>query len=80
MLKTACDVTRTFFKLYITSMATSHYIPSISFLSAPDEGHLGGNVLHRESNTWNVAYPGGLFSWFQRSCLTATLLVTSCNL
>jgi hypothetical protein len=54
-----------FLKLYITSMATSHYIPSISFLSAPNEGQLGGNVLDRESNTWNVAYPGGLFSWFQ---------------
>jgi len=30
-------------------MATSHYIPSISFLSAPDKGHLGGNALDRES-------------------------------
>jgi hypothetical protein len=29
-------------------MATSHYIPSISLLSAPDDGHLGGNVLDRE--------------------------------
>jgi len=33
----------------MTSMATSHYIASISFLSAPDDGHLGGDVLGRQS-------------------------------
>jgi len=38
-----------FFKLYITSMATSHHNPSISSLSAPDDGHLGDNVLDQES-------------------------------
>jgi len=33
----------------MTSMATSHYTPPISFLSASDDGHLGGDVLDRQS-------------------------------